>query len=162
MNNNTQLVQAEFDFLSSSSVQEKDVKPLKMTSNKRPSTVDMVREFHDAFDVHTPEHPFIVDDALNELRCDLIEEELGELREALRERDVVGVLDALTDLQYVLDGAYLALGYSELKQRAFKVVHASNMSKLGPDGKPIVREDGKILKGPDYFPPNLSSILVGD
>jgi hypothetical protein len=90
---------------------------------------------------------------------DLLEEELRELGEALEERDPVAVLDALTDLQYVLDGAYLALGFHAYKGDALLEVHRSNMSKLGENGRPIYREDGKILKGPNYSPPDLAAVL---
>jgi predicted HAD superfamily Cof-like phosphohydrolase len=84
---------------------------------------------------------------------------LDELTEALKAKDPVGALDALTDLQYVLDGTYLSLGLASLKGKAFDEVHRSNMSKLGADGKPIYREDGKVLKGPDYSPPDLGQFI---
>lgn len=89
----------------------------------------------------------------------LLREEVDELEEALNKRDTVGVLDALTDIQYVLDGAYLNLGFKDFKVKALLEVHRSNMSKLGVDGKPIYREDGKVLKGPHYSPPDLRGIL---
>ena len=86
--------------------------------------------------------------------------ELDELKEALDAGDTVEVLDALTDLQYVLDGAYLSFGLQHVKQAAFDEVHRSNMSKLGADGKPIRRpEDGKVLKGPDYFKPDMAQFI---
>jgi predicted HAD superfamily Cof-like phosphohydrolase len=92
---------------------------------------------------------------------DLLNEEFKELEEALEEQDVVKVLDALLDIQYVLDGALLAWGLYKLKHRGFAEVHRSNMSKAGEDGKPIYREDGKILKGPNYTPPDLKSLIDG-
>ena len=91
----------------------------------------------------------------------LLSNNVGELKEALEAGDIVEVLDALTDIQYVLDGAYLSFGMQGLKTPAFEEVQRSNMSKLGADGKPIVRpEDGKILKGPDYSEPDLKQFLT--
>ena len=96
----------------------------------------------------------------NKLRLNLLQEEVDELKEALANGDTVEALDALTDIQYVLDGAYLSLGLHKLKDAAFSEVQRSNMSKLGEDGKPIRREeDGKILKGPNYFAPDLKAVL---
>lgn len=123
------------------------------------NTIDLVRKFHDAFGVRTPATPDIGDGDTNGLRLYLLREELIELSRALAEDDKVATLDALTDLQYVLDGAYLALGFAHLKDEAFAEVHRANMSKLGSDGKPILREDGKIMKGPGYTPPNLQPLL---
>ncbi len=99
----------------------------------------------------------------NALRIALIAEELEELKEALEQGSVLETLDALIDLQYVLDGAFLSFGLHDLKETAFAEVHGSNMSKLGEDGKPVVREsDGKILKGPNYYKPNLAQFLDSD
>lgn len=123
------------------------------------TTIEQVKQFHDAFGVPTPACPDITQGIVNDLRIDLLREELKELEDAIEAIDEVAVLDALTDLQYVLDGAYLALGFSKYKDAAFAEVQASNMSKLGEDGKPICREDGKILKGANYFKPNLQKIL---
>jgi len=94
------------------------------------------------------------------LRVELIAEELGELKEAIRDKDIVEVADALTDLLYVVYGAGHAFGID--LDKCFNEVHRSNMSKLGLDGKPIYREDGKILKGPAYFSPDLITIVQGD
>jgi len=96
---------------------------------------------------------------LDQVRVSLLEEEIGELREAVEAGDMVEVLDALCDIQYVLDGAFLEFGLHSVKDAAFAEVQASNMSKLGEDGKPILREDGKILKGPNFRPPNLAQFL---
>jgi predicted HAD superfamily Cof-like phosphohydrolase len=122
-------------------------------------SLQMVQEFHETFDQPVHAWPNIKDRKLNELRLDLLFEELTELRTALDEGDEVGVLDALTDLQYVLDGAYLSLGYYPLKGEALEEVHSSNMSKL-EDGKVIRRADGKVLKGKNYRPPCLETILI--
>ena len=96
-------------------------------------------------------------DKINQLRCDLIEEELNELKEAMSNKDLVEVADALTDLLYVTYGAGHAFGI-DLDQ-CFDEVQKSNMSKLGEDGKPIYNEAGKVMKGPNYFKPNLSKFI---
>ena len=126
------------------------------------TTIERVKEFHDAMGVTTPSIPTIPSDKVITLRFDLIMEELNELSVALLDRDKVEVLDALTDLQYVLDGAYLAFGMAHLKEKAFQEVHRSNMSKLGADGKPILSESGKILKPDTYSPPNLKQFIDND
>lgn len=124
------------------------------------STLDRVQEFHETYGLPVLDTPDISDLKTNALRINLLAEELDELKEALAEGDVVEVLDALTDLQYVLDGAYLSFGLHDKKEAAFAEVHASNMSKLGEDGKPIRREsDGKVLKGPNYFKPDLLQFI---
>ena len=92
-----------------------------------------------------------------ELRYELIREELEELREGLDKRDIVEIADALTDLLYVVYGAGHSFGIN--LDECFEEVHNSNMSKLGADGKPIYREDGKVLKGPDYWKPNLKKVM---
>ena len=128
----------------------------------KKETLDCVREFHESYGLPVADAPNIDNEKVNGLRIELIREELEELTEALKARDLTEVLDALTDLQYVLDGAYLSFGLHDLKEMAFTEVHRSNMSKLGADGKPVVREsDGKILKGPNYTPPDLKSIVEG-
>ena len=96
-------------------------------------------------------------DKINQLRCDLIEEELNELKEAMSNKDLVEVADALTDLLYVTYGAGHAFGI-DLDQ-CFDEVQKSNMSKLGEDGKPIYNDAGKVMKGPNYFKPNLSKFV---
>ena len=96
-------------------------------------------------------------DKINQLRCDLIEEELNELKEAMSNKDLVEVADALTDLLYVTYGAGHAFGI-DLDQ-CFDEVQKSNMSKLGEDGKPIYNDAGKVMMGPNYFKPNLSKFI---
>lgn len=124
------------------------------------NTLDCVKEFHATYGLSIKDTPDLTDKRTNDLRISLLQEELDELKEALAEGNEKEVLDALTDLQYVLDGAYLSLGYHLLKEPAFAEVQRSNMSKLGLDGKPIVRpEDGKILKGPNYSPPDLAMVI---
>ena len=95
---------------------------------------------------------------INSLRVSLIEEELDELKQAIREKNLLEVADALTDLLYVTYGAGHAFGIN--LDKCFDEVQKSNMSKLGLDGKPIYSDKGKVLKGPKYFKPNLSHFLV--
>ena len=97
------------------------------------------------------------DDKTNKLRVDLIKEELGELTNAMKEKDLVEVADALTDILYVTYGAGHAFGID--LDKCFDEVQNSNMSKLGEDGKPIYNEAGKVMKGPNYFKPDLSKFL---
>lgn len=124
------------------------------------STLDQVQEFHETYGLPVESAPTISDEKTNTLRINLLQEELNELKEALEQGDLVETLDALIDLQYVLDGAFLSFGMQSLKQAAFDEVHRSNMSKLGEDGKPIRREsDGKVLKGPNYFKPDIAQFL---
>ena len=98
------------------------------------------------------------DDKINELRISLINEELEELKKAIKENDILEVADALTDILYVTYGAGHAFGIN--LDKCFDQVQKSNMSKLGKDGKPIYNEHGKVMKGPDYFKPDLSKFLI--
>lgn len=93
------------------------------------------------------------------IRLQLCQEELAELAEGILNRDIVECLDALTDMSYVCDGTYLTLGLGHYKLAAYAEVHASNMSKLGPDGKPILCDAGRVVKGPNYVKPDLSGVL---
>jgi predicted HAD superfamily Cof-like phosphohydrolase len=95
--------------------------------------------------------------SVSELRYSLIDEELKELRQSLNDRDIVGVADALTDLLYVIYGAGHSFGID--LDKCFEEVHSSNMTKLGEDGEPIYRADGKVLKGKNFKEPNLKKIL---
>ena len=95
---------------------------------------------------------------INSLRLSLIQEELDELTKAIKENDILEVADALTDILYVTYGAGQAFGIN--LDKCFDEVQKSNMSKLGKDGKPIYNENGKVMKGPDYFKPNLSKFLI--
>lgn len=118
-----------------------------------------VLEFHATFGHPIKNQPCVGNGHINKLRVDLIKEETQELIKALHLGDEVGALDALCDLQYVLDGAFLALGFAHMKGAAMDEVHRSNMSKLGADGKPVYRTDGKVMKGPNYTPPNLQKVI---
>lgn len=120
---------------------------------------EQVREFHETFGHHVdlPFKTFDSNTALQRLRLSLISEEFHELMEAMENGDPVEILDAICDLLYVIHGLGVILGLPV--DEGFKAVHASNMSKLGPDGKPIFREDGKVLKGPGYFKVNLLQVM---
>lgn len=99
-----------------------------------------------------------VPDTVKGLRCALIEEEAAEFRAAVEDGDIVGVADAIADLLYVVYGAALTFGIPV--REVFTEVHRSNMTKLGDDGVPVYREDGKVLKGPNFSPPQLLPILI--
>lgn len=128
----------------------------------RTSTLDQVKLFHEVFGHPVKSQPDISDEDLNEARVKFLREEVVELEEALEAGDMVEVLDALTDIQYFLDGSYHCFGMAHLKTAAFEEVQRSNMSKLGPDGKAIYRADGKIVKGPNFSPPNLAPLFEAD
>ena len=98
------------------------------------------------------------DDKTTLLRQELIEEELTELKEAIQNKDIKEVADALTDILYVTYGAGHAFGIN--LDKCFEEVQNSNMSKLGNDGKPIFNEKGKVMKGPNYFKPNLNKFVA--
>ena len=127
------------------------------TMNQYKTNFRKVREFMESFGQEVKASPEFPSDEIVSLRTSLIEEELNELKEAVQQKDIVEVADALTDLLYVVYGAGLAYGID--LDDCFREVHASNMSKLGEDGKPIYREDGKVLKGPNYWEPNLHEVL---
>lgn len=121
-------------------------------------TLSMVQEWHAAFDVPITNTPAIPKERL-QMRLAILEEEVAELRAAAEAGDLTETQDALCDIQYVLDGTFLEFGLHAVKARAMAEVHRSNMSKLGVNGKPILREDGKVLKGPDFTPPNLGPFV---
>ena len=120
---------------------------------------ERVREFMEVFGQEVKNKPEWPDGETMELRIDLIEEELGELQNAIIDADgtLVDVADALSDLLYVVYGAGHSFGID--LDKCFTEVHRSNMSKLGEDGKPIYREDGKVLKGKNFTEPNLKEVL---
>jgi len=101
--------------------------------------------------------PSFSSDKINSLRYDLIKEELEELKEAMKNKDLLEVADALTDILYVTYGAGHAFGID--LDKCFEEVQSSNMSKLGEDNKPIYNESGKVMKGPKYFKPNLTKFI---
>lgn len=121
------------------------------------SNFDRVVYFMVKFGQEVKSSPEFPSEDLIGLRLDLIEEEFDELKDAIEERNVVEVADALTDLLYVIYGAGAAFGID--LDACFKEVHSSNMSKLMPDGTVLRREDGKVLKSDQYRAPDLSKIL---
>lgn len=119
-----------------------------------------VQEFHEAFGLGVQQEPTtkLTDNKLK-LRFDLMAEENEEYLEAARDNDLVEVADALGDMLYILCGTILEHGMQYKIEEVFEEIQRSNMSKLGADGKPIYREDGKVMKGPNYFKPNISEII---
>jgi predicted HAD superfamily Cof-like phosphohydrolase len=119
----------------------------------------LLREFHEAFgiEVADPTLPAVPAN-LHYLRANLHREEFAELEEALAEGDMVHIAQELADLAYVVYGIAVSLGIN--LDSAIREVHRANMSKLGDDLKPIVRDDGKVLKGPNYQPPNMTLALT--
>ena len=122
------------------------------------SNFSQVGTFMKTFGQEIKDTPSFSTDKINKLRLDLIKEELKELKEAIDNKDLLEVADALTDILYVTYGAGHAFGIN--LDKCFDEVQKSNMSKLGKDGKPIYNENGKVMKGPDYFKPNLSKFLI--
>ena len=118
---------------------------------------EKVKIFMETFGQEVKSKPSLSSEKINSLRLSLIQEELDELNEAIQDKDIVEVADALTDILYVTYGAGHAFGI-DLDQ-CFNEVQNSNMSKLGDDGKPIYNEDGKVMKGPNYFKPDLSKYI---
>jgi len=134
--------------------------PLQERKGKRmiPSNFELAGDFMEAFGQDVQVHPTWPDFSTRELRLELIREEYQELEEAIENRDLIEVADALTDLLYVIYGAGHAFGID--LDECYLEVHRSNMSKLGEDGRPMKNEMGKVLKGPNFFEPNLKDILV--
>ena len=119
-----------------------------------------VTKFHNAFKIKVNENPTVeIDNALIELRYRLMQEENSEYLEAAKNKDLIEVADALGDMLYILCGTILTHGMQDKIEEVFNAIQDSNMSKLGEDGKPIYRKDGKVLKGPNYFKPNLKKIF---
>ena len=121
------------------------------------SNFEKVGTFMKTFGQEVKSKPSLSTDKINKLRIDLIKEELEELTQALNDRDLLEVADALTDILYVTYGAGHSFGVN--LDSCFDEVQRSNMSKLGEDGKPIYNEHGKVMKGPNYFVPNLKKII---
>ena len=119
---------------------------------------DKVGVFMKTFGQEVKNKPSLSDNKINELRVSLIQEELDELKEAMNNKDLLEVADALTDLLYVTYGAGHAFGID--LDKCFNEVQNSNMSKLGKDGKPIYNEIGKVMKGPNYFKPDLNKFVA--
>ena len=122
------------------------------------SNFESVREFMKTFGQEVKEKADFPSNKITTLRYDLISEELAELKEAIDKKDIKEVADALTDILYVTYGAGHAFGIN--LDKCFDEVQRSNMSKLGVDGKPIYNEKGKVMKGPNYFKPNLGKFVA--
>ena len=121
------------------------------------SNFNKVKTFMNTYGQEVKERATFPENKIVQLRIDLIEEELNELKEAVKNNDIVEVADALTDILYVTYGAGHSFGVD--LDKCFDEVQRSNMSKLGVDGKPIYNESGKVMKGPDYFAPDLTKII---
>ncbi len=122
------------------------------------SNFNKVKTFMNTYGQEVKEKATFPENKIVQLRIDLIEEELNELKEAVKNNDIVEVADALTDILYVTYGAGHSFGVD--LDKCFDEVQRSNMSKLGVDGKPIYNESGKVMKGPDYFAPDLKKIIT--
>ncbi len=124
------------------------------------SKLNAVEQFHRTFGMGVSEMQIAdLGARKNMLRFNLMDEENKEYLEAANNNDMVEVADALGDMLYILCGTILEHGMQHKITEVFNEIQRSNMSKLGADGKPIYREDGKVLKGPNYFKPNIASIL---
>ena len=121
------------------------------------SNFNKVKFFMETFGQEVKTKPSFNTGKVNSLRYDLIKEELEELKEAMENKDLLEVADALTDILYVTYGAGHAFGID--LDKCFEEVQNSNMSKLGEDGKPIYKESGKVMKGPKYFKPDLTKFV---
>ena len=119
---------------------------------------ESVKKFMETFGQEIKEKAGFPNNKIVSLRFDLIKEELEELKEAMENKDIKEVADALTDILYVTYGAGHAFGIN--LDKCFQEVQNSNMSKLGVDGKPIFNDKGKVMKGPNYFKPNLSKFVA--
>ena len=122
------------------------------------SNFNKVKSFMNTYGQEVKETATFPENKIVQLRINLIEEELNELKEAVKNNDIVEVADALTDILYVTYGAGHSFGVD--LDKCFDEVQRSNMSKLGVDGKPIYNESGKVMKGPDYFAPDLKKIIT--
>ena len=122
------------------------------------SNFESVKKFMKTFGQEVKEKAEFPSDKITSLRYDLINEEVAEFKEAIDKKDIKEVADALTDILYVTYGAGHAFGIN--LDKCFEEVQNSNMSKLGDDGKPIYNENGKVMKGPNYFKPNLNKFVA--
>ena len=122
------------------------------------SNFEKVKAFMNTFGQEVKEKTEFPNEKIIKLRYNLIKEELEELKEAIEQKDMIEIADALTDILYVTYGAGHAFGIN--LDKCFNEVQESNMSKLGEDQKPIYNENGKVMKGPNYFKPNLNKFLT--
>ena len=125
---------------------------------KKP--IKAVTEFHNAFRLSVEHKPKSeISSEITELRYNLMKEENEEYFQAVKSNDLIEIGDALGDMLYILCGTIISHGFQDKIEAIFDEIQRSNMSKLGADGKPIYREDGKVLKGPNYFKPDIEKIL---
>lgn len=124
--------------------------------------INAVKEFHTAFVIGHSEIPIAdLGESKNRLRYNLMKEENEEYLAAVQNNDLIEIADALGDMMYILCGTIIEHGLQYKIEEVFDEIQRSNMSKLGSDGKPIYREDGKVMKGPNYFKPDFSKIFEG-
>src|SRR3954469_7238429 len=124
--------------------------------------INKVKEFHEVFGLEYHEQPTVnISDRIIELRHRLMQEENDEYLEAAKARDLTLIADALGDKLYILCGTIIAHGLQHKIVEVFNEIHRSNMSKLDENGKPIYREDGKIMKSSNYFLPDINKVLMG-
>ncbi len=121
--------------------------------------IEQVKLFRETFNLGVAKYPTLNTKSSPRLLYDLMKEENEEYLKAVQDRNIVEVADALGDMLYVLCGTIIEHGMQNKIEEVFDEIQASNMSKLGEGGKPIYREDGKVLKGANYFKPNISKIL---
>ena len=122
--------------------------------------LDSVKLFHKKFNIDYLNEPTAnIPEEIKQLRFKLMEEENLEYLKATRDNDLVEIADALGDMLYILCGTIISHGLQNKIEEIFQEIQSSNMSKLGKNGKPIYREDGKVLKGPNYFKPDIRKIL---
>ena len=133
---------------------------LFLNDNNMIDKINKVKKFHEVFLIGNEDKPkAIIDESTFLLRHRLMHEENEEYLQAAKEGDLVEIADALGDKLYILCGTILAHGLQDKIVEVFDEIQRSNMSKLSADGTPVIREDGKILKGPNYLKPNIKSIL---
>ncbi len=123
--------------------------------------INYVKEFHTAFKISYSEFPTAnLGESKHTLRYNLMKEENEEYLEAVQNNDLIEIADALGDMMYILCGTIIEHGLQHKMEAVFDEIQRSNMSKLGEDGQPIYREDGKVMKGPNYFKPDFSKIIT--
>ena len=128
---------------------------------KKP--IEAVTKFHESYGLAIEHNPKAnLPENISELRFNLMKEENEEYLQAAQDEDLIEIGDALGDMLYILCGTIIAHGFQDKIESIFDEIQRSNMSKLGKDGKPIFRKDGKVLKGPNYFKPDLKKILIKD
>jgi len=136
------------------------INPLTISITMIKKPLDAVTEFHKVYGIGIKSIPTaILSEKIYELRYNLMKEENEEYLEAAKDNDLIEIGDALGDMLYILCGTIIAHGFQDKMEAIFNEIQRSNMSKLDNDGKPIYRKDGKVMKGPNYFKPDLKEIL---